>query len=445
MMYSRPLPTNPTATAWRGRRWPIRTLARLGILGLLIAGACRGDAGDTDGASAAGWEAVVDTVGDTVTVRTRSGSAWGDTASLLLEISIGTMEGADEYVIGDPAALAVGPDGVVYVLDVQVPVLRAYAPDGSHLRDVGRSGEGPGEYASPDGVAVLPDGRVLVRDPPNARITVFGPDGAHLGEWPLSGGFNTDRRFYVDTAGRAYVTTLLERGMAPWEWEFGLVRYSTDGEIEDTLAAPTWDYEPPRVTASRGTSSSARRVPFTPDAVWSFSPLGYFVAGLSTDYRIDLYRRAAPVLRVERSAEPVPVNAAEAEERVRRITEGLRRQYGSWRWNGPDVPGVKPPFRELFVSAEGNLWVVVSREGVPRMTAAEAREEEARSGRIPLRFAEPPAFDVFAPDGTYLGHVTASGELRLQPEPVVIGDRLWAVTRDELDVASVARFRIRRP
>ena len=219
----------------------------------------------------------------------------------------------------------------------------------------------------------------------------------------------------------------------------------TDGEIEDTLAAPTWDYEPPRVTASRGTSSSARRVPFTPDAVWSFSPLGYFVAGLSTDYRIDLYRRAAPVLRVERSAEPVPVNAAEAEERVRRITEGLRRQYGSWRWNGPDVPGVKPPFRELFVSAEGNLWVVVSREGVPRMTAAEAREEEARSGRIPLRFAEPPAFDVFAPDGTYLGHVTASGELRLQPEPVVIGDRLWAVTRDELDVASVARFRIRRP
>lgn len=403
-----------------------------------------GCAGDT-GPAGTGWLAVVDTIADTVIVRTISGSVWGDTARLEPEISIGTLDGADEYVIGEPRAIAVDTAGVIYLLDVQVPVVRAYSAEGTYLRDVGRAGEGPGEYESPDGLAVLPDGRLLVRDPPNSRITVFGAEGDYLEEWPLAGGFNTDRRFYVDPTGNSYVTTLLERGLAPWDWKFGLIRYSPDGVIGDTLPAPTWDYEPAQVTASRENSSSVRRVPFTPDVVWSFSPLGYMVGGLTSDYQIDMFRRSAPVLRIERESTPVPVKSGEANERVRRITVGLRRQYGSWRWNGADVPATKPPFRELFVSREGNVWVLVSSEGVPTMSTTEAKEEEVRSGDVVLRFREPPAFDVFAPTGEYLGPVSVSASFRVEPEPIVAGDHVWAVTRDELEVPSIVRFRIVRP
>jgi hypothetical protein len=50
--------------------------------------ACVGDAGAGSGG---GWEAAVDTVGDTVVVRTLSGSAWGDSASLEAEVSIGML------------------------------------------------------------------------------------------------------------------------------------------------------------------------------------------------------------------------------------------------------------------------------------------------------------------------------------------------------------------
>lgn len=420
-------------------RWTV-IAPRVAVVGILLLAACDRQPGE---AGLGEWRAQVDTIGDTVSVRTLSGSRWGDTAALVPEITIGSIDGPDEYVIGAPTALAVGARGTIYVLDAQIPALRAYGPDGMFLRNVGRAGNGPGEYESPDGVAVLPDGRVLVRDPPNSRITVFDSAGTHLTEWSLSGGFNSDRRFYTDTLGNSYVTALLERGLAPWQWKFGLVRYSASGEIVDTVPAPDWDYEPARVTASRGSSSSARRVPFTPEAVWSYSPLGYMVGGLSTQYRIDLYREGKPVLRIEREVDPVPVESAEADERVRRITEGLRRQYGSWRWNGPDVPATKPAFRNLFLTGEGDIWVLVSREGVPTMTLEQAREEEA-AGRLPVRFTEPPAFDVFDEDGTYMGHVDPPHDLRMEPEPIVIGDRVWAITRDELDVPSVVRFRISR-
>jgi len=142
---------------------------------------------------------------------------------------------------------------------------------------------------------------------------------------------------------------------------------------------------------------------------------------------------------------PVPVKPEESEERRRWSTHNMRRQYSGWQWNGPGIPHTKPPFTGLVVSGEGNIWVEVSQEGRPTMTEAEAREEERRSGRPQLRYTEPTAFDVFDPQGRFLGHVRPPASFRTDPEPIIRGDTVWAVTRDELDVASVVRFRVVRP
>ncbi len=412
------------------------------VLASLALVACSGESGNP---LADEWRATVDTIGDTITVRTLSASVWGDTATLVPEVTIGTLDGADEYLLGDPVAIAVGADGVIYMLDRQVPVLRAYAPDGTWLRDIGREGGGPGEYNGPNGLAVLPDGRILVRDRGNGRVDVFGPDGEYLTEWRVRSRFGTRRRFYTDTAGNSYPTSLAEVGLPPWQWTYILLRYSAEGEALDTVLAPTWDHEFDLVTATRENSTSATPVPFTAEDIWTFSSLGYMVGGLSTDYRIDLYRVDAPVLRIEREWTPVPVKVEEAEERRRSITTRMERQYGGWRWNGPPVPETKPPFRDMFTSWEGNVWVLLSQEGRPTMSEAEAREQEQRTGQLPMRYEEPAAFDVFAPDGRFLGHVKVPESFQVQPEPIVRGDTVWAVTRDELDVASVVRFRITHP
>ena len=79
------------------------------------------------------------------------------------------------------------------------------------------------------------------------------------------------------------------------------------------------------------------------------------------------------------------------------------------------------------------------------MTESEARAEEQRSHRPQIRFTEPAAFDVFSPDGKYLGRVQTPRSFRTRPEPLVRGDHVWAVTRDDLDVARVVRFRIAKP
>lgn len=399
-------------------------------------------AGDSEGGLGHAWQAATDTVGDTITVRTVAGSVWGDTAYLEPRLSIGMVDGPDEYLIGNPGAIAVGFGGTVYVLDRQVPSLRVYAPDGTFLRDIGREGSGPGEYRRPDGITTLPDGRLLVRDPGNGRISVFDADADYVEQWWLRGGISTSRRYYVDRDGRSCTMVVLNVDQDLSEWSQGLARYDTDGTILDTVPAPTWEFEEADLVALQDGVPSLNLVPFTPKDSWTYSPLGYTVGGLSTDYRIDLFRVGEPVLRIEREWWPVVVNPEEAEERRRRITAEFVQEVGPWSWNGPPIPDSKPPFRNVFASWEGDIWVQTSQEGQATMTAAEARAEERRSDLPPLRFREPVAFDVFAPDGRFMGHVRAPFSLQERPEPIIRGDTVWAVARDELGVATVVRYQL---
>jgi hypothetical protein len=416
----------------------------LALLPMLALPACTG--AGAGGSTPGRWEAVVDTLGDTIVVRTLAGSEWPDTATLVPELSIGVFDGAEEEMFGNVRAIAVAPDGEIFVLDRHVPTVRRFGPDGTYRGSIGREGGGPGELRRPEAMALLPDGRLLVRDPGNARINVYDRDGGLLPSWrlPSGGGFNTSTPVSVDTAGNSYTPILLRQGDVT-EWRWGLAHFAPDGSHADTLPVPTWAYTAPTLVARREGSSSSTSVPFSPQVGWTFSPHGYFVAGIGTDYRIDLFRTGAPLLRIERVWTPVPVQPEEEAEQEHRIIENFKRSFGSWRWNGPPIPDTKPPFGAILVGDDGRIWVQVSQPGYEWRTEAEAREEEARTGNPQTRFRERIVYDVFEPDGRYLGSVRAPDEFRTSPYPVFRGDLVWNVTRDDLDVQRVVRYRITVP
>jgi len=384
-----------------------------------------------------------DTVGDTIIVRTLTGSAWGTPGRLVEDLSIGVLEGPDHYVFGRIHSLAVGPDGSIYVFDAQATELRKYARDGTFLTVVGREGGGPGEYRQPDGgLAVTADGRVLLRDPGNGRISVYSTDGEYLDAWRVRGSFSSSRRLYVDTAGNAYSAIRLDPTADILDWRYGLVRYRPDGTSADTLAAPVYE-EPPPLTARNETAgsrrTSSRPAPLAPFAVWTFSPLGYFVGGIATDYAIDLYRPES-VLRIEREYDPVEVQAEEREDMERRATDLMRQTDPNWRWNGPPIPETKPPYRAFFIGQQGRIWVQLYQPARAEEVDDADTADPASAPR--RRWIEPPVFDVFEPDGSYLGIVRGPEGLSIFPTPTARGDTLWAVVRGELDVPYIKRFHI---
>jgi hypothetical protein len=112
------------------------------------------------------WVAERDTIGDTVIVRTISGSVWGEPITLAEDLAIGVLEGPEELMFGFVQAMAVDEKGGIYVFDGQVPALRYFDAEGNYVRTLGREGSGPGEYGDAClGLAVRSDGMLLMAHP----------------------------------------------------------------------------------------------------------------------------------------------------------------------------------------------------------------------------------------------------------------------------------------
>ena len=356
------------------------------------------------------------------------------TATLEPEVSIGEVDGPEEYLFGAVASIAVDDDHNVYVLDWQAQEILQYDAFGDYVRRLARRGEGPGELALADRLAFLPDGRLVVPDGRNGRVNLFGPGTNERDEWPLRN-YNPSgsHRLWTDTAGRTYTLHLALSAPAEDMFKGVVIVHGPDGTHLDTLPGPAVGFDQaelsaPFTTPSGGSGLRTEPLPFSPEALWAGHPHGGIVRGVSSDYRIDL-QIGDRVLRIERAVDPIPVSPAERDHHRASITEDLRYLDPDWEWNGPPIPETKPVFNTLHIGRDGRIWVELASE--VRDAADPSLGEEVR-------------FDVFEPDGTYLGAVNAPADFMASINPVFDGDYVWAVTRGELDVERVVRYRIVR-
>ena len=402
-------------------RHPRALLRRLWLVAACAAApACSADAAPGDG-----WQADREVRGDTTIVTTTSGSVWSE-ASLVEELRIGTLDGAEEYIFGGILALTPDGGGGVYAFDGQVPALRHYDSTGAYVGTIGGKGAGPGEYQDAVlGMAVRPDGRLMLRDARNSRLNLYDPDGKPSDHWRVADGLFTSDALLVDTAGHSYLKILLEPPERNRPWKIGLLHLDETGAIVDSIEPPTIVGEP---TDGGGT--------FIPGKLWARSPHGFTVVGVPRAYEFEVRHPDARVVRVRRPHTPVallPEEKAELEAQA----DWMRENQGQFLSSDiPDIPGTKPAYAEIRAAADGRIWV---RRHV---TAVKQGEEEAEPdpGRPPRRlWREPSVYDVFEADGTYLGEVRLPDRMRIS----WIGrEHVWAVHSGEMDESYIVRLRL---
>lgn len=365
-----------------------------------------------------------ETVGDTTIVRTLSGSEWSEPRHAVEQLRIGTLEGPDETMFGYIAEMTPDGAGGVFLFDSQVPAIRHFDGEGVYLGQVGREGEGPGEYLDALlGMQVRGDGRLQVWDPRNGRITVYEPDGSFSDQWSVSSSLFTGDAMLLDDNDHTYVRYLEKRPQPGEDWAIGLLQFGPDGGSLESLPTPEVDDPPP----------SGNHF-LKPSVHWTRTPEGAWVVGSTASYEFDIRSPDGSTIRIQRAIEPLALGEEEHAAYEARRAWMIENQGQFMSSELTETPRMKPAYRSLHVGAGGRVWVyryapVRPREDVPAPVP----------GRPPpFPFEEPKVYDVFEADGTYLGEAITSPEVTLHHLDL---EEAWGVRTGDDGTIYVVRLR----
>jgi hypothetical protein len=361
----------------------------------------------------------------TVVVTNPSSGIW-DSASawrVVEELRVGTFEGEGPDLFGDVDAIELDRQGRIWVLEGQAQEIRVFDRQGRHVRTIGRKGGGPGEFAQPIGMAWGPDGNLWVPDPSNTRISLIDTAGTFVRSHRMLGGFVINPwPGGFDARGSLYNFVPAQR--PDRGFTIKMVRYDTALVALDTLTPPEWSGQENffELVSADGRSRTRTTVPYSPGLDWQLTQAGDFWFVLTGPY--ELYRvngKGDTVRKVRKPFEQVSVTGEDVDSAIAGL-EWFTKQGG--KVDRSRIPDVKPAVRSFHVADDGHLWVE------PETT------DRSDRGRL---------FEVFDPEGRYLGRVRLPFSMARWRRPIIRGGMLVAVTRDELEVPYVVRARIEKP
>ena len=90
---------------------------------------------------------------------------------------VGSLMGEEWEQFGDVQRVSFDGEGRLYVFDSQTERIFVVDTDGALIREIGRKGEGPGEFRNAEDFVALEDGRVVVADLEHRAYHLFDANG----------------------------------------------------------------------------------------------------------------------------------------------------------------------------------------------------------------------------------------------------------------------------
>jgi len=333
---------------------------------------------------------------------------WTFTPTLTLG---GEEEGPESFFSVSERTVGVDAAGRIYVLDADGHRLLVFASDGTHVRTLGREGEGPGEISWPIGLTVKPDGTALIDD--IGRGTVHGFDSTGTPLDTVDELVPNNRRIWDRDGYHSAISTIEDDHML---YRFLRVVDADTTELAKHTSPATGVVE----LESCGMSLSGMSLLFSSNIVWD-AWRARAAASVGTAYQIDTFDEGTHVASYRRTIEPV---RATRDLAVRELGEGMRvmTSAGARECSADEViekrgfAELVPAIRAVRVGPDGRIWV-------------------SRGGPRP----EPTPTDVLAADGTYIGTLPADAPF---PMGFLPDGRVLASERDELDVVRLVVYQI---
>jgi len=401
----------------------VRIAVALVLPGVLI---CGGTSGAT------GQQPAVKDSGGVRLVTNPSAGQWrpDQRPTVRVVARISGVEGDPDKELGDIVSVAIRSNGNLVALDRQARLVREFDPSGRWVRNLGRPGNGPGEFSEGvDGLWLGTADTLNVADVGAQRIVRFADDGSPAGTVPIPFGRGIAYEWRADTTGRVLHRQVVFEGRRATGSL--LVARDRAATVTDTLLRL------PMVEAlSMGAEGPVLTI-LAPETVWDVGEDGTVAYGVTDSYRIRRTDRAGRVrLEFTWPASSRPLSAADRElyrEAFLKLWEGRfpPRMHAALRQNAKFAERL-PAFAGVRAGPQGTTWVQEVRRPAQDRGGPETLFDPARD-------VGADTWNVFAADGSYLGPVTFPPRFT----PLLFrGALVVGVSRDSLDLQSLLRIRL---
>jgi hypothetical protein len=277
------------------------------------------------------------------------------------EFTLGAEKDTDEYLFEVISDVTIDSDYNIYVLDNKACMVRVFTENGTHLRDIGRRGQGPGEFEYPVEIQITSDNELFVAG--FRYIIYFSREGNYKRR--INVAFN-DLSPKLNSQGNIIARTDILGEKIRWE----LNKYSMEGEKLNTLV----EMEIVR--------DLDKYDPFYHIIYYTVLPDDSVVWALNKKYELMFINQKDDLfLRVEKDYTPINLRQKSIESIKNNQKKDASRTH--------IIPKFYPPIRGIFSDDGGRIYV-------------QTFEIDSEN----LFF-----FDIFSNEGKYLAKVALKGFL----------------------------------
>jgi len=282
------------------------------------------------------------------------------------ELSIGLIEGDENYMFSGEICFNTDGDGNFYVCDEGTLRIQKYSPEGKYLLTIGRRGLGPGEFRSLSVVRFDKDDNLYICDVTRRRIHFFSKEGEFLKQIKMPG---PSENIYINSKG-LMVAEKYEEVLA----DNSVTMFTTIELLNEELTPLAELYRIKREMPVRGRDLSsavqsyadmANLIVYQPQEILTLARNDFIYFGYPEKYEINIFSPEGKLVKkITRDYEPLPVSKKDiknfeeeisGEEGFNSAPEDLLKKF----FQLIKYPKYKPAYQSFTLMENGWLALIV--------------------------------------------------------------------------------------
>ena len=328
------------------------------------------------------------------------------------DLSIGGEEADENYMFVRPIDIDSDSFGNIYVLDYRDCTIKKYNTQGKHIKNIGRKGQGPGEFQMPLFLQISQDDKIYVGDILAKNIAIFSVNGDYLKTIKV--------KEPVDN------TIIIQN-----EEIIAGIRYSIEtetGEREHTYKVYKCSFQMDKLfeiySQRQPMIGRINDGQFSLDypwfVKWDINSKNNIYIATANKYKINVFSSKGSLLfKFDLDFKPIPVTG-EAQRKVMEILDKLKGML--------DVQETSkylefyPVFKNLFIDMKDRIWIEYYRP---------SWRDKPRKETF---------FNVFSSNGKFL--FTTKIDKVVFPQLIFKNEYVYTLTQDESGFTKALRLRI---